>query len=97
MTDAETKAALTALAVEYDEFCKQLHDRAMEIVGGRKVRIVSNWNGQPFGESRPSRYGQEFTVDQVSVSNGPSWVYIGIAEHQYDAPPRLNEVEFLEA
>lgn len=36
---------------------------------GKKVRILSKWNGQPWGKSRPSLQGKEFEIDRVCIDS----------------------------
>jgi hypothetical protein len=49
-----------------------LRMRATSLVIGRPVRILSDYNGQPYGRSRPSMKGREMTVERVG-SIDPHW------------------------
>jgi hypothetical protein len=46
--------------------------RATALVIGRPVRILSDYNGQPYGRSRKSMKGREMTVERVG-SIDPHW------------------------
>jgi hypothetical protein len=49
-----------------------LRMRATSLVIGRPVRILSDYNGQPYGRSRKSMKGREMTVERVG-SIDPHW------------------------
>ena len=49
-----------------------LRMRATSLVIGRPVRIISDYNGQPYGRSRKSMKGREMTVERVG-SIDPHW------------------------
>jgi hypothetical protein len=49
-----------------------LHQKANALVVGRPVRILSEYNGQPYGRSRRSMKGREMTVESVA-SIDPHW------------------------
>jgi len=77
--------------------------RAQEIVGsavahanlklkGRRVRIVSDFNDQPYGRSRPSLKGKVTTISHVCVESSHSCFFL----EGYLCSVRPNEVEFLE-
>jgi hypothetical protein len=53
-----THARLQDIATQANALRKE----ADELVKGRRVRIVINWNGQPIGFSRPNKCGKEYTV-----------------------------------
>lgn len=42
------------------------HNLAESMLKGRSIRIVSDYNGQPYGSSKPSLCGQECVVEQVN-------------------------------
>jgi hypothetical protein len=46
--------------------------RASALVTGRPVRILSDYNGQPYGRSRRSMKGREMTVERVGTID-PHW------------------------
>lgn len=68
---------------------KGIHEAAV----GRRVRILSNYNGQPIGRSRPSLKGKVFHVTHAfwSDNNG---VCLFIEDYGVSIP--LNEVEFVD-
>src|ERR1700675_4293680 len=49
-----------------------LRMRATSLVIGRPVRILSDYNGQPYGRSKKSMKGREMTVERVG-SIDPHW------------------------
>ena len=94
LSDAEIRELLH----DYEQQIAALELRAVNLVKGRKVRIVGDWNGQPYGSSKPSRTGKVFTATGVSLSGHQpygSWSGVQVEEHPYDAPPYLRDVEFL--
>lgn len=44
------------------EESKALHARLERLVKGRKIRVAGDWNGQPWGRSKPSKRGKEYVV-----------------------------------
>ena len=64
----DLKEELAKLVREQDD----LRMRASALVTGRPVRILSNYNGQPYGRSRKSMKGREMTVERVG-SIDPHW------------------------
>ncbi len=76
--------------VEALAILKKFEDAA----AGRKVRILSDYNGQSFGSSKPSQRGSVCTVKQAKWHNG-DWS-LQLDEWAYGHPfIALNEVEFL--
>ena|SRR5271157_1663306 len=51
---------------------QNLQLKASALVIGRPVRILSDYNGQPYGRSRKSMKGREMTVERVG-SIDPHW------------------------
>lgn len=71
--------------------------KAREFAEGRTVKIISDYNGQPYGHSKPSMKGQTFKVKNVEItSGGGGGVYFwdGNCDHVYIS---MDEVEFIEA
>jgi hypothetical protein len=62
-TDLDMKIRLTALA----STVKAAQDEADQRIVGRQVRVVSNFNGQPFGRSRKSLKGELLRVAGVAL------------------------------
>lgn len=44
-------------------------------VVGRKVRILSNYNGQMYGRSKRSQHGQIVTIKQAHLSALDNWCF----------------------
>lgn len=62
---------------------------------GRRVKIVSNFNGQPFGSSRPKLTGREFEIAYISIGGAKhAEVYIFLKGERLSVRP--NEIEFLD-
>lgn len=54
---------------------KAAHERLNALVKDKQVRIVSNYNGQPFGRSKRSLRGEIMTVTGAHID--PHWgVYL---------------------
>lgn len=71
---------------------KDLHARLQGLVKGRKVRIASNYNGQPYGRSRKALTGQVFEVERAGLD--PHWgIYLFLKGERLSI--RANEVEWL--
>lgn len=47
----------------------------LENFKGKKIRIISDWNGQQFGTSKPSKKGKIYTIDLIGVYNGKLSVF----------------------
>lgn len=83
MQQAMTKAKADAFALEL-----ALNTE----VSGRPVKILSDWNGQPYGRSRRSFKGREMTVERAHVD--PHWgVYLFLRGERVSI--RAEEVEWL--
>lgn len=87
-TDAEIKAELSRLAA----VCEQAQEEAKALCKGREIRILSKFNGQPCGCSRPVLTGKVFTVGAVCIDHGAAFVLPG----KSGAYAKIDEVEFLE-
>lgn len=59
---------------------------------GRKFRILSNYNGQPYGRSKRSMRGQILTVSFVSFDDEKAYIF----PEGYRLSLELREVEFID-
>lgn len=75
---------------------KRLLDALEASLKGRKVRILSNYNGQPWGGSKPSLKGKVLKVERVYYDGWPSCPVTLLLEGQR-LYIRFNQVEFLTA
>ena len=62
----------------------------MEYIG-KKFRVLSNYNGQPYGRSRKSKKGQIFTVDWIGFDDGKAF----ISPKEERLCLGLDEIEFI--
>jgi hypothetical protein len=85
---------IVELLSDYEAQIEALKQKANALVQGRSVEIIGDWNGQPHGTSRPSRRGQVLTAKEVSLSG--YWSGVTITEYEYDAPPYLRDVRFVD-
>lgn len=46
----------------------KLEDEVCQLLMGKKARIISNYNGQPYGRSKKSMNGQVRTIEGVIYS-----------------------------
>jgi hypothetical protein len=77
----ESKRRVLALTLnEIDSFCV-----------GKRVKIISNYNGQPHGRSKPPLTGRIFEVEYVSTND--SEIQFGLKGQNLFV--RLHEVEFV--
>lgn len=66
-----------------------------ELIVGRKVRILSEYNGQPYGRSQPSQKGRVCMVK--GTSHGPQGWTLQLEEFAYGHPfIPISEVEILD-
>jgi hypothetical protein len=77
----------------YAEKIKVIRDKVSEMLIGRQARIISNFNGQPYGTSKPSLKGKVITVKAISIDSYGCQVWDGNFDHVYLL---IDEVEFLE-
>lgn len=75
------------------EKIQSMHDRVSEMVVGRKAKILSNFNGQCFGHSKPSMKGKIITIKDVSIGSRDCQLWDGNFDHCFIS---MDEVEFLE-
>lgn len=45
----------------------KINQDAKELIQGREMKILSDYNGQPYGSSKPSLKGKIFRVESVSI------------------------------
>jgi len=76
------------------EKIQSMHDRVSEMVVGRKARILSNFNGQACGRSKPSLKGKIITVKNVSIDSYGCQLWDGNYDHCFIP---MDEVEFLDS
>ncbi len=65
MTDKEIKKELKVIGENiqsHNETIARLEKSASDLVKDKNYKIVGNYNGQPYGKSRPSLKGKIFTV-----------------------------------
>jgi hypothetical protein len=75
---------------------KRLLDGLESRLKGRRVRILSNYNGQPWGSSKRSLKGKVLEVERIYYDGWPSCpVTLALKGHRLFI--RFNEVEFLAA
>ena len=67
---------------------------ASDHVAGKKVTILSNFNGQPHGRSRKSLKGSVQTVKRASFDGGSLWLWLEDGGQCWCAIG-FEEVEFL--
>lgn len=70
----------------------KLHQECTALVVGKKVRILSNYNGQVIGTSRPSLKGRVFNVTGFCMSDTTMFLFTSAGNISI----RLDEVEFIE-
>lgn len=88
MNDQETKRELLRILTE----AKALQLRLDTLVAGRKVKVISDFNGQPYGRSRRSLRGQTLTVERAHIDT--HWG-LSFATEEERLFIRENEVEWL--
>lgn len=57
---------------------KDLQNKAEVLVKGKRVKIVSNYNGQDYGRSKPALTGQIFEVTSIHIDglHRGGWLFI---------------------
>jgi len=71
--DYELKEKIKVIAKEITDFERKKQEEINNLIKGKKVIIVSNFNGQPFGTSKKSLKGRVFEIDSLSVQYGDIW------------------------
>lgn len=92
-TDAALRCSLDADR----RAAQQVQDAARKLVVGKRVRVTSKFNGQPYGRSRPPLTGKILIIDSVFLDGSEvsftghhedgSWLHAGFS---------LSDIEFLE-
>jgi len=87
MNDKDIKHELRRIKLD----AEILQLRADTLVVGRPVRILSDYNGQPYGRSRRSLRGETRTAEHVHVDS--RGIYLFLREERVSIP--VEEVEWL--
>ncbi len=69
-----------------------LQNHAVVLLKGKRVKIISDYTGQPFGSSRPSLKGHEFNIEAVQISGSRCEIWDGTFDHCFMG---IDEVEFV--
>jgi hypothetical protein len=88
MDDKEIKHQLRRIKLE----AEIIRLKANALVIGRPVRIISDYNGQPYGRSRRSLQGETRTVERAHIdTHGATSLFL--RDERLSIP--VEEVEFL--
>jgi len=87
MSEIDVKWILFELQKQRD----LIYQLAKKVVTGRMVKILSNYNGQPYGSSRPSMKGEVVAVTGVCPGSDLQLWLLG-----YNCSISLDEVEFID-
>lgn len=68
-------------------------EKMRQVFVGRKVQIVSAYNGQPYGRSKRVLTGRVFEIESVSLR----WEHPSLTLKGQRIPVHLDDVEFLDA
>jgi hypothetical protein len=68
------------------------HRNARELLAGRNAKIISDYNGQPYGSSRKSMKGQVLAIEDVYFDM--HWG-ISVRLHECTLFIRLEEIELV--
>lgn len=80
---------------EAQEEIKAIQRRIVRQLKGRRVRIISKYNGQPYGSSRKPWTGREGIIEQASLDEYDCLLWLDIM--QWGQPAiELNEVVILD-
>lgn len=74
-------------AIKISEILAEVNNR----YHGKQFRVLSNYNGQPYGRSKKSMKGEIFTVESIGFDN--EGAYIFPKDHRLAIS--ISEVEFL--
>ena len=69
-----------------------LEKDANDLVKGKTIKILSDYNGQPYGQSKRSLKGECFTVTGSTVESDGIWLYI----KEHNVGLNIEEVEFID-
>ena len=72
MNDKDIKHELRRIKLD----AEILQLKADSLVIGRPVRILSDYNGQPYGRSRRSLRGETRTAERVHVDSRGIWLFL---------------------
>lgn len=75
----------------YSEKIKSIRDKVSNMLVGRQARILSNFNGQACGQSKPSLKGKLITVKAISIDSYDCQLWDGNFDHVYIP---IEQVEF---
>jgi hypothetical protein len=81
--------------IDANQTIKNIQEEARCLVAGRKVRIVSNFNGQPCGRSRKSLKGTVQTVKSLQLDGYHIWLFLEDGGKCW-CGVGLKEVEFID-
>ncbi len=87
-----TKRSIPAQLASLSESVRAAEEKARSLVLGRRVRIVSAYNGQPFGRSRKPLTGKVFEVVGVSLDGSAFSLWLS----GNGLSIGIDEVEFLD-
>ncbi len=77
------------------DYCKQIKNIETLVrkdVIDKEVKIISNYNGQPYGSSKPSLKGKVFKIKDIIIDDKQIYFHNGNIDHCYIS---IHEVEFL--
>ena len=75
------------------EDIKEIKDKISKILIGRKVRVISDYNGQPHGKSKPKLTGKIFTITHY-VDDSYVWVkgqHVGLRFNEFELLTEVHE------
>lgn len=72
---------------------KAIQDMVSAMLVGKRVRIISDFNGQMYGTSKKSMKGREFVVESAHISHDACYVFSWKVSNVCIP---IEEVEFLE-
>lgn len=82
----------TALFYSREVYAAQ--SKYFDLVIGKTVKILSDFNGQPYGNSKKSLKDTTFIVSNAIIDdNGKRWLWDGNCNHTYI---EMENVEFVE-
>ncbi|KKK88912.1 hypothetical protein LCGC14_2738380 [marine sediment metagenome] len=88
MNDKDTKVYLNALQNQVLD----VHNTAQAMMIGKQVKILSDFNGQPYGRSKKSLKGKTFFVISVEIDRFQIWLFLKDMRCGIDS----KEVEFID-
>lgn len=85
--DADTKRELLRLLTA----AKEIQLKLDALVAGRTVKVLSNYNGQPYGRSRRALTGQTLTIERCHID---TYSGLSFAVEEYRPFIREDEIEW---